>query len=222
MVFETLTVCKKEAVLLAEISAPRMNLLGPELIRDVVSLVQRAEADNTIRSLEAILSGDDYDADLAERYGWINRALPTAALGEFVASLAHRIAGFPAAAPAVIKERINALALTPDEEFRRDSDRFYEAAKNPETQSRIQAAMKRGFQTRDAENGPGPAPRGPARKTGCLNSKGWLSYLSGWLLKSRRKSRSRDGGFRRVAAEARLRPGPANGCLHAITHCAAT
>ena len=50
------------------------------------------------RVLEALLSGEDYDAQLAERYGWINRALPADELGDFVRSLAHRIAGFPAAA----------------------------------------------------------------------------------------------------------------------------
>src|SRR5262245_29309015 len=30
------------------------------------------------RALEVILSADDYDAELAERYGWVNRALPGA------------------------------------------------------------------------------------------------------------------------------------------------
>ena len=44
-----------------------------------------------------MLSADDYDAELAERYGWINRALPADALDEFVRTLAHRIAAFPAA-----------------------------------------------------------------------------------------------------------------------------
>ena len=37
------------------------------------------------RALEVMLSAEDYDAELAERYGWINRALPAAELGEFVA-----------------------------------------------------------------------------------------------------------------------------------------
>jgi enoyl-CoA hydratase/carnithine racemase len=46
------------------------------------------------RALEAILSGADYSADLADSYGWINRALPAAELGELVSSLAHRIASF--------------------------------------------------------------------------------------------------------------------------------
>jgi len=35
------------------------------------------------RALEVMLSADDYDAELAERYGWINRALHAATLGEF-------------------------------------------------------------------------------------------------------------------------------------------
>ena len=98
-----------------------------------------------------MLSADDYDADLAERYGWINRALPAAALGEFVRSLAHRIAGFPAAGRAVLKDRINAIALAPADDFRRDSDLFVERARDPETQRRIRIAMGRGFQTHDGE-----------------------------------------------------------------------
>jgi enoyl-CoA hydratase/carnithine racemase len=103
------------------------------------------------RALEVMLSAEDYDAELAERYGWINRALPADELGDFVSSLARRIARFPAAGQVVVKQRVNAIALAPAEEFRRDSDLFGEGVRNPEAQSRIQAAMKRGFQTRDAE-----------------------------------------------------------------------
>ena len=45
------------------------------------------------RAMEAILGADDFDADQAERYGWINRALPDAELDEFVAAAraTHRI-----------------------------------------------------------------------------------------------------------------------------------
>jgi enoyl-CoA hydratase/carnithine racemase len=103
------------------------------------------------RALEAVLSGEDYDAELAERYGWINRALPASALGEFVTSLARRIAGFPTASLATLKERVNAIALAPAADFRRDSDLFLECARNPEAQRRMEAAMKRGFQTRGWE-----------------------------------------------------------------------
>jgi hypothetical protein len=77
--------------------------------------------------------------------------LPAGALGDFVRSLAHRIAGFPAAGRLELKNRVNAVSLAPADDFRRDSDLFLECARSPEAQSRNQTAMKRGFQTRDAE-----------------------------------------------------------------------
>src|SRR3989442_14566540 len=73
------------------------------------------------RALEVMLSAEDYDADLAERYGWINRALPANTLDHFVSSLAHRIAGFPAAGHVVVKQGVNAIALASPEDIRRDS-----------------------------------------------------------------------------------------------------
>jgi enoyl-CoA hydratase/carnithine racemase len=88
---------------------------------------------------------------VAERYGWINRAVPANALNDFVRSLAHRIAKFPAASLVAVKDRVNAIALAPVADFRRDSDLFGEGAQTAEAQSRFQAALKRGFQTRDAE-----------------------------------------------------------------------
>src|SRR5215468_12503906 len=103
------------------------------------------------RALEVILSAQDYDAELAERYGWINRALPAAGLSEFVRSLAHRIAGFPAAARAALKNRVNAISLAPADDFRRDSDLFLECARDPESQRRTRLAMTRGFQTHAGE-----------------------------------------------------------------------
>jgi hypothetical protein len=51
----------------------------------------------------------------------------------------------------VIKERVNGIALAPAEDFRRDSDLFLECARTPESQARTLSAMKRGFQTRNAE-----------------------------------------------------------------------
>lgn len=103
------------------------------------------------RALEVLLSADDYDAELAERYGWINRALPASGLDEFVSSLARRISTFPATGHVAVKDRVNAIALAPADDFRRDSDLFAEGMRNPVAQSRTSAAMNRGFQTRDAE-----------------------------------------------------------------------
>jgi len=246
MNFETLKLRSEDAVLFVEISAPPMNLLGPELVRDLVSLIQQAESDSAVRvlvfrsadpdyfishvdvtkireyrqeaaklvgeasigllfrrlsesrlvtvaqiegrvrgagsefvlacdmrfaarertifgqpepalgtipgagavqhltrlmgrarALEVLLSADDYDADLAERYGWINRAMPAEALGSFVRSLAHRIAGFPAPGQLAVKERVNAIALASVEDFRRDSDLFGEGVGKPEAQTRM-------------------------------------------------------------------------------------
>ena len=48
-------------------------------------------------------------------------------------------------------ERVNAIALAPIEDFRRDSDLFGEAARKPEAHTRFQDALKGGFQTREAE-----------------------------------------------------------------------
>ncbi|MBV9943228.1 MAG: enoyl-CoA hydratase/isomerase family protein [Solirubrobacterales bacterium] len=258
--FEALTVRREGGVVFADISAPPMNLLGPELVRDLVELIEHAEGDDTVRvlvfrsadpdyfishvdltrvaeyraeaakltgeasiallfrylsasplvtiaqiegrvrgagseftlacdmrfaaresaifaqfepafgllpgggatqhltrlmgrgrALEVLLSAEDYGAELAERYGWINRALPANELGGFVSSLARRIAGFPAAGHAIVKERVNAIDLAPIEDFRRDSDLFGEGVRAPDAQTRIAAAMKQGLETREAE-----------------------------------------------------------------------
>ena len=42
--YEKVHVSREGSVLFAEIAAPPMNLEGPELVRDLVSLIQRAEA----------------------------------------------------------------------------------------------------------------------------------------------------------------------------------
>ncbi len=260
MDFDTIKVQRDGGVLFATLAAPPMNLLGPELVRDLVSLIRWAEADHTAhvvvfksadpdyfishvdvnkvkeyreeaakltgeasigllfrhlsasrlvtiaqiegrvraagsefilacdmrfaaresaifgqpesglgvnpgaggiqhlarlmgraRALEVMLSAEDYDAELAERYGWINRALPAKALGDFVRSLALRIAAFPAAGRVVVKDRVNAISLAPVEDFRRDSDLFGEGVGSREAQGQLTAAFRRGFQTREAE-----------------------------------------------------------------------
>jgi enoyl-CoA hydratase/carnithine racemase len=46
------------------------------------------------RALEIVLSGDDFDADIAERYGWVNRTLDDDDLDSFVDTLVRRLASF--------------------------------------------------------------------------------------------------------------------------------
>ena len=60
MVFETLKVRREGGVLFADIAAPPMNLLGPALVRDLVSLIQRAEADDTVKALVFKSTDPDY------------------------------------------------------------------------------------------------------------------------------------------------------------------
>lgn len=60
LVFETLEVQNEGAVLFAEISAPPMNLLGPELVRDLVSLIQQAEADDEMQVIVFRSADPDY------------------------------------------------------------------------------------------------------------------------------------------------------------------
>jgi len=60
-------------------------------------------------------------------------------------------AGSPDPGHVAIKDRVNAIALAPTEDFRRDSEVFGVGLRNPEARDLIQAAFKRGLQTRDAE-----------------------------------------------------------------------
>lgn len=67
------------------------------------------------RTLEIVLSADDFDADVGERYGFINRALPDAELDAYVDALAVRMAGFEKRALATGKKMVNGRAGVPSE-----------------------------------------------------------------------------------------------------------
>ena len=60
MIFQTLNVRRETAVLFVEISAPPMNLEGPELVRDLVSLIQQAEADEVVQVIVFKSADPDY------------------------------------------------------------------------------------------------------------------------------------------------------------------
>ena len=125
---------------------PAFGLLpGGGATQHLVRLMGRA------RALEVMLSAEDYDAELAQQYGWINRALPASEIDAFVRALAHRIARFPSPGHVAVKDRVNAIALAPAEDFRHDSDMFADGVRDAAAQTRIRMAFERGFQTRDAE-----------------------------------------------------------------------
>jgi enoyl-CoA hydratase/carnithine racemase len=66
------------------------------------------------RALEVILSSDDYDAETAERWGWVTRALPDAELDGFVDTMAARLASFDRTSLASAKAMVNRASLPPD------------------------------------------------------------------------------------------------------------
>src|SRR6185312_12569834 len=63
------------------------------------------------RALEIILGANDFDGDTAERYGYVNRALPDGELDGFVDVLARRVASFDRRAIAAAKNLVNQVSL---------------------------------------------------------------------------------------------------------------
>src|SRR5690349_5318519 len=100
------------------------------------------------RAMEAILGADDFDADLAERYGWINRALPDAELDAFVARLARRIAAFPADAVRSTKQVLNDLTMPGADAIRTDARRFQQLVRSDTVKARLATLFAQGLQTR--------------------------------------------------------------------------
>jgi len=103
------------------------------------------------RALEAILGCDDFDAETAERYGWINRALAAEQIGPFVERLARRIAGFSAEAIALAKRSLDAPALSIHDGLLEEAWCFQQTLAIPSTQEKMAAFMQQGGQTRAFE-----------------------------------------------------------------------
>jgi len=105
------------------------------------------------RALEVLLGADRIPGDLAERYGYVNRALPDAELDAFVDALAVRIASFDKQAIAETKNMVNVASLPPDAELGPEWDACIASIRRPAIQTRIKALMERGFhQPGDVEN----------------------------------------------------------------------
>ena len=108
------------------------------------------------RALEIVLGGELFDSEVAERYGWVNRSVPPAALDDFVASLAGRIAAMPAGAANAAREAVDAAALG-DTAGLLDGLRAEGAAlaavypAPEEVVARVRDAVAGGIQERDSE-----------------------------------------------------------------------
>src|SRR3989449_1090571 len=98
------------------------------------------------RALEIVLGANDFDGETAERYGYVNRALPDAELDGFVDVLARRIASFDRRPIAAAKNLINQVSLPSADRLLDALSAFQTALTWPEAQQRIQALLKGGLQ----------------------------------------------------------------------------
>ncbi len=99
------------------------------------------------RALEIILSGRDFDADTAERYGTINKALEPDEIGPFVQELAERIACFPAESIQACKRAVYAsLDLPIAEALKEEAYWLYQATSATPAIQRFTLAYETKFQ----------------------------------------------------------------------------
>ena len=103
------------------------------------------------RALEIVLGCNDIDADTAERWGYVNRALDDGELRPFVEALARRIASFPPEAVAHAKAAVTAAEPDPVPGLLEEADRFNQTLALPDTRARMEDFLAAGGQTRDVE-----------------------------------------------------------------------
>lgn len=88
------------------------------------------------RALEIVLSGDDFNADVAERYGWINRALEDNELDPFVDTLSKRLASFDRETLAAAKAQMNRFGVPTLSELQSSGNLFFPLLAQPSAQKR--------------------------------------------------------------------------------------
>ena len=88
------------------------------------------------RALEIVLSADDFDADIAERYGWVNRALDDDDIDSFVDTLVQRLASFDREVLAAAKAQINRFGKPTATELQSSNDMIFPMLTWPSAQAR--------------------------------------------------------------------------------------
>jgi enoyl-CoA hydratase/carnithine racemase len=99
------------------------------------------------RAAEILLGGDDVSAELAARYGYVNRVLPDAGLASFVDVFARRIAGFDKAAVVGIKALLDVASLPPDDELGPGFAAFLRTSGRPQSAAAVRYLLDNGLQT---------------------------------------------------------------------------
>jgi len=88
------------------------------------------------RALEIVLSADDFDADIAERYGWVNRTLDDDELDLFVDTLVRRLASFDREVLAAAKAQLNRFGTPTATELKSSNDKIFPMLTWPSAQAR--------------------------------------------------------------------------------------
>lgn len=104
------------------------------------------------RAMEVVLGADDVDAETAERWGFLNRAMSGDSLSAYVDAVATRIASFPSAAVREAKRAVNAsVERSLDEGLKYESYLFQVLLRDADAQPSMRQYLDAGGQTRDVE-----------------------------------------------------------------------
>jgi len=88
------------------------------------------------RALEFVLSADDFDADIAERYGWVNRTLDDNDLDSFVDTLVRRLVSFDREVLAAAKAQLNRFGMPTAAKLQSSNDMIFPMLAWPGAQAR--------------------------------------------------------------------------------------
>ncbi|MFL1905847.1 enoyl-CoA hydratase/isomerase family protein [Streptomyces tauricus] len=103
------------------------------------------------RTLELILGAQLFDAELAERYGLVNRALPADEIDEFVDSLAARIGALDPGIIAAVKTAVTAAATPITREGLDTENALLTPLFNADAAALAHKLLAAGMQTREGE-----------------------------------------------------------------------
>jgi enoyl-CoA hydratase/carnithine racemase len=131
-----------EKAKLAQVEIALMAVTGGGASGRLPSLAGRG------RTMEILLGGEDFDGGLAERYGYVNRAIPDAQFEDFVNDFAKRVSGWDHRAIVEVKEFVNKYTRLPDAEYPLHSDAYWAAVSRPEVGGIVERLMKNGMQER--------------------------------------------------------------------------
>jgi len=104
------------------------------------------------RAMEVVLGADDVDAETAERWGFLNRAMSGDSLSAYVDAVATRIASFPPAAVREAKRAVNAsVERSLEEGLKYESYLFQVLLRDADAQPSMRQYLDAGGQTRDVD-----------------------------------------------------------------------